>query len=183
MLHCWLTPNETITLRWTMPSKAWDHWARGRGAKSVARVIRAELRRVLRSPAVVADRCGVPELTESPQETSGSTNSHEVQIQLPSAKWSEAIKKVGTCLDRSVGTAELLKALIINSESWRQQGADDTERAAGFYSVETGVSTLTTTVGAFRLGRREWVLAVFGVVAASVAALAGVASALAAWCK
>ena len=67
MLHRWPTPDETIRLRWTVPNGAWDHCAQGPGTGSVASLIRAELRRALRSPAVVADKCGVPECTQSPK--------------------------------------------------------------------------------------------------------------------
>ena len=123
---------ETITLSWKMPDAAWIHWAHGRGEKSVRDVILDEIDKLHKSPEAVKaakERCeAIDKDQDAPREDEAGQLQHEIKVQLPAADWGEASLLVGR-----VSTRQLLAALILESESWRQDGDADSEFGAGWY--------------------------------------------------
>ena len=183
---------ETITLSWEMPYDAWDHWAQGRGEKSVRDVILEAIDQIRKCPEAVKERCksGPPE--PSPEGDDGQPRKHRVKIELPTDDWGEAVQLVGRIDNRPVGTRRLLAALILESESWQQGGDHDAEFDAGWLTetLESSTDSLTATTAGVSLAREEKRLArrvawaaVVGAVAALIGAVAAVASAVDAWCN
>ena len=168
---------ETTTLHWKMSDAAWVHWARGRGEKSVRDVVLEGVDQLRRNPEAVRARCeAIVQETRHGEQERGPT--HEIRIQLPAADWAAAIQRGG-----SVSTEQLLGALILESESWRQVGNADSEFSAGWHQLDlvSSLNSLTATTAGLSLGREEKILARIVAGAAIVASLAAVASAFAAW--
>ena len=169
---------ETTTLHWQMPDAAWVHWARGRGEKSVRDVVLEGVDQLHRNPDAVRELCEAI-AQETPHEHEVGPK-HEIRIQLPASDWAEAIQRVG-----SVSTGQLLGALILESESWRQGGHADSEFNAGWHELDlvSSLGSLTATTAGLSLGRDEKILARMVAWAAIVGATAAVVSAVAAWCN
>ena len=117
---------ETTTLHWQMPDDAWVHWAQGLGEKSVRDVILEGIDQIRKSPEAVRERCKAV-VQEAPREHEvGQLLKHEIKIELPASDWVEASQRVGP-----VSTEQLLRALILESESWQQVGNAESEFYAG----------------------------------------------------
>ena len=170
---------ETTTLHWQMPDDAWVHWAQGRGEKSVRDVILDGIDQIRKSPEAVRERCEA-DVQEAPREHEvGQLLKHEIKIELPASDWAGASQRAGR-----VSTEQLLRALILESESWQQVGNAETEWYAGYHQVADLLGSLTaTTAAGFSLEREEKILARMVTVAAIIGAAATVASAVAAWCS
>ena len=170
---------ETTTLRWSMSDAAYVHWARGRGEKSVRDVVLEGIDQLRRDPEAVRERCEAI-AQEAPHGEDEVAPKHEIRIELPGSDWAEAMERVG-----SVGTEQLLGALILESASWRQDGNADSELNAGWHEHDlvSSLSSLTATTAGLSLGREEKILARTVAWAAIVGAMAAVASAVAAWCS
>ena len=168
---------ETTTLDWKMSDAAWVHWAHGRGEKSVADVVLEGVDQLRRTPEPVRARCEAISQETSHEEHEGGPT-HQIRIQLPASDWAKAIQRVG-----AVSTRRLLGALILESESWRQDGNGDAEFSAGWHELDlvSSLSTLTATTAGLSLGREEKILARIVAWAAVIGAAAAVASAVAAW--
>ena len=168
---------EMTTLHWKMSDAAWVHWAQGRGEKSVRDVVLEGVDQLRGNPEAVRARCeAIAQQTRHGEHERGPT--HEIRIQLPAADWAAAIQRVG-----SVSTEQLLGALILESESWRQVGNADSEFSAGWHQLDlvSSLNSLTATTAGLSLGREEKILARIIAGAAIVGAVAAVASAFAAW--
>lgn len=111
--------------------------------------------------------------------------SHKIEIQLPSHEWANACERVGRIDGNAVGTSQLLAALILESESWRQHGDDASKYDAGWNedSLVSSLNSLTATTAGLSLARTEKRLAWVVAVAAAVSAASTVAIAIATWCK
>ena len=172
---------ETTTLHWQMLDDAWVHWAQGRGQKSVRDVIREGIYQIRKNPEAVRERCEAIAQVAPRDHEDGQLSKHEIRIELPADDWAEASQRVGR-----VSTAQLLGALILESESWRQVGNADSEFNGGWHQLDLvsslGSLTATTTAG-FSLGREEKILARIVAGAATIGAVGAVASAVAAWCN
>ena len=171
---------ETTTLYWQMPDAAWVHWAQGRGKKPVRDVILEGIDQLRRNPEAVRERCAAIAAETAPEHEDGRPSKHEIRIELPAGAWAEATRRVGP-----VGSAELLGALILESESWRQVGNADSEYSSGWHQLDlvSSLGSLTATTVGLSLGRAEKILAWIVVGAATVGAVAAVVSAVAAWCN
>ena len=172
---------ETTTLHWQMPDAAWVHWARGRGEKSVRDVVLEGIDQLRRNPEAVRERCeAIAQETPPGEHEDGRLPKHEIRIELPACDWAEASQRIGP-----VGTAQLLGALILESESWRQVGNADSEFSGGWHQLDlvSSLGSLTATTAALNLGREEKILARIIAGAAIVGAVAAVASAFAARCS
>ena len=169
---------ETTTLHWQMPDDAWVHWAQGRGEKSVRDVILDGIDQIRKSPEAVRERCEA-DVQEAPREDGvGQPLKHEIKIELPASDWAGASQRVGR-----VSTEQLLRALILESESWQQIGNTESEFYGGWHQVDLLGSLTATTAAGFSLEREEKILARTVTVAAIIGAAATVASAVAAWCS
>lgn len=116
------------------------------------------------------------------QDPSGTDTKkpNRIEIQLPSAHWTEACQRVGYLGDNPVRPRQLLAAVILDSESWKQSGTVTTEFSAGWseYSLISSVdlSAELTHTKAISLGKQEkliaWIVAAATVVIAVAALLA-----------
>ena len=170
---------ETTTLHWKMSDAAWVHWAQGRGEKSVRDVVLERVEQLRSNPEAVRACCeAIAQETPPGEHEVGRT--HEIRIHLPASDWAEAIQRVG-----SVSTEQLLGALILESESWRQVGNADSEFGAGWHALDlvSSLGSLTATTAGLSLGREEKILARMVAWAAIIGATAAVTSAVAAWCS
>ena len=180
---------ETITLRWSMPDVAWDHWAQGRCDRTVRDVILDGLDQIhKRTEAVKKIRMCCEAVALDMKDQGGSevnSTKNKIEIQLPSAVWGKACQRVGRINDNPVRTRQLLAALILESESWKQSEDADTNWDAGWneYSLISSLESLTTTTGGLSLGRDEKRLARIVALAAVITAVATVFIAIAAWCN
>ena len=169
---------ETTTLQWTMADPAWVHWTQGRGEKSVRDVVLEGVDQLRKNPEAVRERCKAIAQEHPPEDEDGRHPKHEIRIELPAGDWAEASQRVG-----SFSTSHLLGALILESESWRQVGNEDSEYSAGWhqFDVVSSLHSLTATTVGLSLGKEEKILARIVAVAAIVGAVAAVASTFAAW--
>ena len=175
--------------------RSWNHWAQGRGRKSVGDVILEQIDDIRKNPDAIRKRC--EEVSKEAQDEHlqrerpldqphvevGQSPKHEIQIQLPASAWGEACQQVGLINDDPVCTDHLLAALILESESWKQKGNAE-EFNSGWYQdvLASSLTSLTaTTSGGLSLAREEKRLVWIVAVATVVGALAAVASAVAAW--
>ena len=171
------TSKETTTLHWKMPDSAWVHWARGRGEKSVRDVIIEGMNQIHLNPKAVKERCDA--IRDEARNEPEDGPKHEIRIELPADGWARAIQRVGP-----TSTGELLGALILTSESWRQAGSADAEYRAGWHKRDliSSLDSYTAKTAGLSLAREEKILARTLAVAAVIGAGAAVASAVAAWC-
>ena len=165
---------------WWMPEDAWLHWAQGRGNRPIRDVILEEIDQIRKNPEAVRARCKAIGQEAQPAREVEQVRQHEIRIELPSGVWSAACRQV-----RPVSTGQLLGALILGSQSWRQDGDGDSEFSGGWYGVDLDASlhSLTATTAGLKLARGDRILARTVAVMAIVAAMASVLSALAAWCR
>ena len=150
---------ETITLTWSMDDKSWGHWAQGRGRKTVHAVILEGVKEIQTSQEArrrIKLQCmRPPAVLLAPPEQGGESRKHKVEIQLPAGDWGEACQLVGES-GGPVSTGELIAALILESESWKQCGVDNAEYLSGY--LENGLiasiksSTELTSTRKLRLG-------------------------------
>ena len=176
---------ETITLCWEMPDDEWTHWVQGRGKKSVREVILEGIDEIRKNPEAVRKRCkDVPQKDKGEQEADQSPK-HKIEIQLPSSDWGEACQRVGRIGCNSVRTGQLLAALILESESWKQSGNAAAEFDAGWNedSLVVSFTSLAPRTEGLSLGSDERTWARMVAWAAVVGATAAVASAIVAWCN
>ena len=171
---------ETTTLCWEMSDDAWAHWTQGRGEKSVSvrDVILEGIDQIRKSPEAVKNirkRCEGDSPEDPSEHEVGQALKHKIKIELPSGAWAAACQRVGPINDNPVRTGQLLKALIFESKSWKQDGEANAEFNAGWNEDSLLASSTSTTAG-LSLGRQETIMAWFVVAAA-------VASAIAAWCN
>ena len=172
---------ETITLHWSMDDAAWTHWARGRAKhqQTIEDVVLEGLDRVRKGTdeavqkivelCEMCDQKSTNQGTESPPQEAKESR-HKIEIQLLADIWNEAYWRI-VSITGPVRLGQLLAAVILDSESWREEEYD-----AGWNedSMVASFTSLTTYTTGFSLGRRErfiaWVLTG-----------AAVASAVAAW--
>ena len=183
-------PEEKLTLQLSMPPEPWSHWKCGLGRTPVGAVVREGIDKVRTNPkarAGVKHRCKqVRESwagsSEDPSEEPGLT---VIEIQVPGADWIEAGQLIGevdtATYDGPVSDHELLAAVILESESWKQAGKD--EFRAGWCENQL-ISSASTGGLRFHLGERGMIVAgVATVVIAAATATQAIASFWGLYCK
>ena len=169
---------ETITLSWSMDDESWSHWAQGRGKKTVSAVILEELHAIQKDQAALKNirSCITKKVIPEEQESRGLDTQEphriQVEIQLLAADWGEACQRVGKPNgDDPVSPSQLLAAMILDSESWKQSTNDDGAFGSGWnlnsLISSVALSTELTHAG-ISLGKQERVMA-WIVTAATVA--------------
>ena len=178
---------ETITLRWSMDDESWSHWAQGRGKQTVSAVILEELHAIQKDQAVLENirSCITKKVIPEEQESSGpdTQDPHriKVEIKLLAADWGEACQRVGKPNgDDPVRPSQLLVAMILESESWKQSTNGDGMFDSGWnlnslISSVTLSAELTHTKG-INLAKQEKIMALIVTAATVVSALAAAAA-------
>lgn len=165
----WLSPKETITLKWSMDDESWSHWAQGRGRQSVSTVVLEGLNEIRRNPNVIGKiRSWCESVTKSGERESAGqgnqevTHKNQIEIQLPASDWGEAFQLVGTPGDPVI-PSHLLAAVILESGTWKQSGNDDAEYASGYNEdrliSSVAISSNLTHTKRLELGRYEKIMA------------------------
>ena len=171
---------ETITLRWSMDDKSWSHWAQGRGKQTVRAVILEELRAIQKDQAALEKIRScirndvIPEEQEPRDLDTQEQHRIKVEIQLLAADWGEACQRVGKPNgDDPVSPRQLLAAMIIESESWKQSTNDDGAFDSG-WNLDSLISfTLSAELTeGIHLAKQEKIMAWIVTVATVVSALA-----------
>ena len=171
----------TITLTWSMDDDSWSHWARGRGRKTEQAVILAglsQIRKSLEARKKIKSWCkNIGEYHDPSRHNKREDNQHRntIEIQLPAADWGEACHLIGTP-DNPVSTIQLLAAVILESETWKQRGIADAEYASG-WSQDQLISSIAGSAVArttgFSLGKQErfiaWIVAIATIATAGAA--------------
>ena len=183
---------ETITLRWSMDDESWSHWAQGRGKQTVSTVILEGLRAIQKDQVALENirSCITKEVIPEEQESGGSDTQEPrritVEIQLLAPDWGEACQRVGKPNgDDPVSPSQLLAAMILDSESWRQGTNDDGAFDSG-WSLNSLISSVTlstelTHTKEINLAKQEKIMALIVTAATAVSALAASAAAAAAF--
>ena len=171
---------ETITLRWSMDDKSWSHWAQGRGKQTVRAVILEELRAIQKDQAALENIRScirndvIPEEQDPRDLDTQEQHRIKVEIQLLAADWGEACQRVGKPNgDDPVSPRQLLAAMIIESESWKQSTNDDGAFDSGWSLDSLIFSTLSAELTeGIHLAKQEKIMAWIVTVATVVSALA-----------
>ena len=118
---------------------------------------------------------------EAQDSSGGDTQKpHRIEIKLPAAVWGGACQLVGNPAGDPVRPSQLIAAVILESQSWKQSGNDNAEKGAGWnedslISSVTSSTELTHTKG-ISLGKQEkvigWIVATATVANAVAAFLA-----------
>ena len=172
---------ETITLSWSMDDKSWSHWAQGRGKKTVSAVILEELHAIQKDQAALENiRSCIAEIVIPEEQKSSGPDTQEphrikIEIQLLAADWGEACQRVGKT-NGPVSPSQLLAAMILDSESWKQSTNDDGAFGSG-WNLNSLISSVTlsaelTHTKRINLAKQEKIMALFVTVATVVSALA-----------
>ena len=128
-------------LTWYMDTDSWSHWARGRGSTTIQQEVlngihavsgdsdhAKSLRKHIRKLAHCRTRLPSTLLTNNDR----MKRTHKVTVDVPAKEWSEAI-----ALTSEDGVSprpkDLVVAIILNSESWNQEGIETSEYDAGWY--------------------------------------------------
>ena len=180
---------ETITLRWSMDDESWSHWAQGRGKQTVSAVVLEGLHAIqenqdaLESIRSCITKKVIPEEQESSGQDTQEPHRIKVEIQLSAADWGDACQRVGKPNgDDPVHPRQLLAAMILESESWKQSKNDDGSYDSG-WNLDSLISSvalsaeLTHTKG-INLAKQETIMALIVTTATVVSALAASAAAL-----
>ncbi len=181
----------TITLTWSMDDESWSHWAQGRGTKTEQAVILEGLKKIRESREA---REKIKSWCESirkrqerelpgPESREAKQRRNQIEIQLPATDWGEALQLVGTP-GNPVSTIQLLAAVILESETWKQRGNADAEYASGWCQEGLISSIAGSTVAhatGFSLAAQERIIAWIVAIAAVVTAVATVFIAAAEW--
>ena len=161
---------ETITLCWSIDDESWSHWAQGRGQQTARAVVLEGLHEIRRNPQEAAKiRLCCKRISREKQESIGQDTQraqpHKIEIQLPAADWGEACQRVGNPDGNPVRPSQLLKAVILESKSWKQSGNADAEFNAG-WSHDSLISSIALsaelTHTKINLGKQEKVIALIG---------------------
>lgn len=183
-------PKETITVKWSMDERSWNHWAVGRGDRTVSDVILDGIRAIRkRQDALERIRNRItnqviPEERESTGVDSGDLPRIAVKLNLPAAEWGAACRRVAKPDgEEPVRPTQLLAAIILESESWKQgdRGSSDSGWHRESLISSLALSTELTNIQSINLEREEKWLARLLVVAAAIGTLAGIASAVVAF--
>ena len=179
-------PKETINLSWSMDDESWSHWVQGLGKKTVCDAFLEGLHAIRKSSEVRKNiriwcqhRREYPEPIGSDTEAAGRPR-RKIEIQVPADHWNEACQRIGRIDCEPIRTGELLAAMIVESESWKQCGDAAGEFGSGWHLEEVISSTASAELAhsqRFSLETQERVIA--WIVAA--AAIAGAAAAWVAW--
>ena len=172
----WFSPKETITLKWSMDDDSWSHLAQGLGRKTVSSVVRKGLKETRKSSKVreeIKGRCGsIRKSREGGSRDQGNrqgTHRNKIEIQLPAAEWGKTCQRVGRLeTGDPVSPTQLLAAVILENEAWKQSGNDDAEFDSGAYQDQLissiAVSTELTHIKRLELGRYEKIMAMLLVI-------------------
>ena len=174
---------DTISLSWALDDESWSHWVQGLGKQTISGVVLEGLREIRKNPKEAKKirlRCDSISMEE--QEPSGpdTKKPHRIEIQLASTHLTEACQRVGHLGDNPVHPTQLLAAVILESESWKQRGNATPEFSAG-WNEDSLISSVTlaaelTHTKAIRLGKQEkiiaWIVDAATVVSAVAALLA-----------
>ena len=184
-----MNSREETTLKWLMDDESWSHWAQGLGKQTVRDVVLEGIRKI-RKNQKEAEKINLccKSISMEEQESSGADTKklfYGMEIQLPAADWTETCQLVGTPGGHPVRSRQLLAAVILKSESWKQSGTATTEFSAGWStdSLISSLGSLTSTTAGLSLKREEKNLARMVAWAAVFGASATIAIAFAAWCK
>lgn len=178
----------TITLTWSMDDESWSHWTQGRGRKTEQAVILEglnEIRKNLDSREKIKGWCKSIEEYHDPSRQDrrkGKQHRNQITIQLPAADWGEACQLVGTP-GNPVSTIQLLAAVILESNTWKQKG-NAGEYASGWYQdqmTSSIASSAVTHATGFSLAKQERGIAWIVAISTFVAAVATVFIAVAEW--
>lgn len=181
----------TITLTWSMDDESWSHWAQGRGEKTEQAIVLEGLREIRESQEArekiksSCERIRKRQEREWPGQKSREAKQrrNQIEIQLPSVDWGEALQLVGTP-GNPVSTIQLLAAVILESETWKQRGNADAEYASG-WCQEGLISSIAGSAVAhatgFSLAAQERIIAWIVAIAAVATAVATVFIAVAEW--
>ena len=170
---------ETITLSWSMDDESWSHWAQGLGKQTISDVVLEGLREIRKNPKEAKKiilRCDSIGMDNQDPSSTDTKKPNSIEIQLPSAHWTEACQRVGYLGDNPVRPRQLLAAVILDSESWKQSGTITTEFSAG-WSEDSLISSVDlsaelTHTKAISLGKQEKVIAWIVAAATVVSAVA-----------
>ena len=179
---------ETIALSWSMDDESWGHWAQGLGKQTISDVVLGGLREIRKNPKEAKKiklRCDSINMEKQDPSGTDTKKTNRIEIQLPSAHWTEACQRVGYLGDNPVRPAHLLAAIILESRSWKQHGNDEAEFDAGA-NLDSLISSVDlsaelTHTKAISLGKQEKIMALIVTAATVVSALAASAAALAAF--
>ena len=171
-----------------MDDKSWNHWTQGRGKQTVSGVVLEGLHAIQENQDALENirSCITKYVIPEKQESSGP-DTHEphrikVEMQLPAADWGDACQRVGkpNGID-PVGSSQLLAAVILESESWKQSKNDDGSFDSG-WNLNSLISSvalsaeLTHRHSGISLGKQEkviaWIVAAATVANAAAAFLA-----------
>ncbi len=175
-----------MTVKFRMPDDAYQHWLLGRKGRSVDEVVREAIKRKCKNPKPIREMCeslAADGTSDANHEASG--RSMQIILELPAEEWEAAVQSVGRIgnEDGPVQTGHLLVAMIIESSSWRQDGDPVAKDAAEWHvmDLQHTIQSLTVSSGAVSLARKDHRLVRIIACATFVAAVAAVASAVAAW--
>ena len=158
-----MTSNDTLTLRWGMDDEAWSHWAQGRGREAVSDVIREgvdEIRRSGEARQRAQTLCANLERSSDRNSVATDRGKHSIAVELSAADWGEACQLAGKP-GSPVSPGAVLAAIILESESWKQDGNLEAEKHSGWATKNLIIATTTaalTDTQTFRFGKRERIL-------------------------
>lgn len=183
---------QLITLTFAMSEEAYNHWLVGRKGRSINDVVRETIEQTRRCPKPIRELCNQFASGSSSDASAEPSGRTQITLELPADEWEAAVRSVGRIgnEDEPVQPGHLLRAMIQESPSWRQEGDREGEFAAGWHiaDLETSVKSLTVSSGEVSLAREELRIAKVGAFAAvavavftGVGSVAGVVDAFAAW--
>lgn len=158
-----MTSNDTLTLRWEMDDEAWSHWTQGRGRKTVSDVIREGIDKLRRSGEVrvrAQKLCANLEQSSNRNTVGKVSGKHSIAVELSAADWGEACQLAGEP-GSPVSPGAVLAAIVLESESWKQDGNLEAEKHSGWVASNLIIATTTaalTDTQTFRFGKRERIL-------------------------
>ena len=175
-----ISQQETVTLTFSMDDDSWSHWAKGRGRKTEQAVVLKGLNEIRKNPKArekIRSRCEHigkhRERRSLDQREQEAQDRNTIELQLPATDWGEAFQLIGTPGD-AVNPSHLLKAIILESETWQQRGNADAEYVSGWFHDQLVSSTTSTHTKSLNLGKPvTW--------SAVVAAIATIFIAVANW--
>ena len=139
-------------LTWYMDTETWSHWARGRGATTIQQEVMngihavsgdsdhaKGLRKHTRKMAHCSTRLRSTLLTNDAR----LKRTHKISVDVPAKEWGEAIALASEA-GVSPSPKDFVAAIILNSESWNQEGIETAEDDAGWYhdSIITALDDL-----------------------------------------